>query len=302
MYTAWGSATDTGRVRALNEDALVALAPIFLVADGMGGHDSGDVASRIVVDECSVLVGRPFVTIEDLEGCFQRAATRMRETLTGRHGGATVAGAAIAMHDDAAYWLVFNIGDSRVYRMVDGEIEQVTVDHSVVQELLESGELSADEASVHAERHVVTRALSTGSPTEPDYWMIPATRDDRLLICSDGLTDELTDAQIQTILITVTDAQDAAEALVVAALDSGGRDNVSVVVVDVAIVWHGLSADLTRSNGSFGADDDRAVDPPAGTEWDERTHGITLPRTATLPRAATLSGTATLPRTQGTIA
>ncbi len=285
MYAAWGSATDTGRVRTLNEDALVALAPIFLVADGMGGHDAGDVASRLVVEECSVLVGRPSVTIEDLQGCFQRAAARMREVLAGRSAGATVAGAAIARHDDAAYWLVFNMGDSRVYRMVDGDLVQVTVDHSVVQELLEAGTLSADEASVHADRHVVTRALATDSASEPDYWMIPATRDDRLLICSDGLTDELSDAQIQEILRTETDAQEAAEALVAAALEAGGRDNVSVVVVDVAIVWHELIGDRTQSHGSAdgtdgadGADgDERGQDGPA-TEWDEQTHGITQPR------------------------
>ena len=278
MYTAWGSATDTGKVRTLNEDALVALAPIFLVADGMGGHDSGDVASRIVVDECSVLAGRPFVTIEDLQECFLRAAARMRDVLAGRNGGATVAGAAIAMHDDAAYWLVFNIGDSRVYRMVDGDLEQVTVDHSVVQELLEAGQLSADEASVHADRHVVTRALATDSASEPDYWMIPATRDDRLLICSDGLTDELTDAQIQAILGTVTDAQDAAEGLVAAALDAGGRDNVSVVVVDVAIVWHGLTADRTHRHSGPGEGAGHGMDVPAVAEWDEQTHGVTQPR------------------------
>lgn len=278
MYAAWGSATDTGRVRTLNEDALVALAPIFLVADGMGGHDSGDVASRIVVEECSVLVGRPFVTIEDLQECFLRASTRMREVLAGRSGGATVAGAAIAMHDDAAYWLVFNIGDSRVYRMVDGALVQVTVDHSVVQELLDAGHLSADEASAHAERHVVTRALATDSVSEPDYWMIPATRDDRLLICSDGLTDEVSDTQLHAILSTVTDAQEAAEALVAAALDAGGRDNVSVVVVDVAIVWHGLTADRTHNHDGLGAGGAQDLDAPSALEWDEQMHGITQPR------------------------
>lgn len=278
MYTAWGSATDTGRVRSLNEDALMALAPIFLVADGMGGHDSGDVASRIVVEECSVLVGRPFVTIEDLQECFSRAATRMRDVLAGRSGGATVTGAAIARHDDAAYWLVFNIGDSRVYRLVDGEMKQVTVDHSVVQELLDAGSLSADEASVHAERHVVTRALATDSSSEPDYWMIPATRDDRLLICSDGLTDELTDAEIQTVLATVPEAQEAAEVLVAAALEAGGRDNVSVIVVDVAIVWHALTADETHGNGGAAAQESSGYDLPEVPEWDEQMHGVTQPR------------------------
>lgn len=88
MYTTWGTATDTGRVRTLNEDALLALPPVFLVADGMGGHEAGDVASRVVVEECSVLVGRTSVTIEDVQDCFERAVARMHDLLGGRSGGA----------------------------------------------------------------------------------------------------------------------------------------------------------------------------------------------------------------------
>ena len=282
VYTTWGTATDTGRVRTLNEDALLALPPVFLVADGMGGHEAGDVASRVVVEECSVLVGRTSVTIEDVQDCLQRAVARMHDILGDRSGGATVAGAAVATHEGAPYWLVFNIGDSRVYRLSTDGFTQVSVDHSVVQELLDSGRLSEDEAVTHAERHVVTRALATDSSFEPDYWLIPVAPEDRLLVCSDGLTDELDDAALHRILSTEADPQAAAESLVEAALAAGGRDNVSVVVVDVATVWNHLgSTDLTNDHETTVSRDEHAA-----VVWDEQKHGATLPRTGG-PRTAT---------------
>ena len=275
VYTTWGTATDTGRVRTLNEDALLALPPVFLVADGMGGHEAGDVASRVVVEECSVLVGRTSVTIEDVQDCLERAVARMHDILGDRSGGATVAGAAVATHEGAPYWLVFNIGDSRVYRLSTDGFAQVSVDHSVVQELLDSGRLSEDEAVTHADRHVVTRALATDSSFEPDYWLIPVAPEDRLLVCSDGLTDELDDAALHRILSTEADPQAAAESLVEAALAAGGRDNVSVVVVDVATVWNHLgSTDLTNDHETTVSRADHAA-----VVWDEQKHGATLPRT-----------------------
>lgn len=274
MFTTWGTATDTGRVRTLNEDALLALPPVFLVADGMGGHEAGDVASRVVVEECSVLVGRTAVTIEDVQDCLERAVARMHELLGSRSGGATVAGAAVATHEGAPYWLVFNIGDSRVYRLSTEGLVQVSVDHSVVQELLDSGRLSEDEAVSHAERHVVTRALATDSSFEPDYWLIPVAPEDRLLVCSDGLTDELDDTALHRILADEADPQTAAEALVEAAVAAGGRDNVSVVVVDVATVWNHLgSTDLTNDNETTLSRLERPE-----VVWDEQRHGATLPR------------------------
>jgi len=282
VYTTWGTATDTGRVRTLNEDALLALPPVFLVADGMGGHEAGDVASRVVVEECSVLVGRTSVTIEDVQDCLERAVARMHDILGDRSGGATVAGAAVATHEGAPYWLVFNIGDSRVYRLSTDGFAQVSVDHSVVQELLDSGRLSEDEAVTHADRHVVTRALATDSSFEPDYWLIPVAPEDRLLVCSDGLTDELDDAALHRILSTEADPQAAAESLVEAALEAGGRDNVSVVVVDVATVWNHLgSTDLTNDHETTVSRDEHAA-----VVWDEQKHGATLPRTGG-PRTAT---------------
>ncbi|MBT0994750.1 serine/threonine-protein phosphatase [Cellulomonas sp. DKR-3] len=271
MRTSWGSATDRGLVREVNEDALLAYPPVFLVADGMGGHDAGDLASRIAVEEFAQLAGQSAATADDIHSCFARTSARIRGEFTGgRQGGTTVAGVAVTVHDDTAYWLVFNVGDSRVYRWSEAELEQVSVDHSVVQELLDQGRIEAVDASTHPERHVLTRALGTGDEPEPDYWLLPAGLHDRLLICTDGLTRELDDADIARVLEGVSDAQDAANELVRRSLDAGARDNVSAVVVDVAT--------------SAGAVDDVHITVPrAGSQlgpqlWDEMLHGATVPR------------------------
>ncbi len=278
MRTSWGSATDRGRVREVNEDALLAYPPVFLVADGMGGHDAGDLASRIAVEEFAQLAGRSSAAADDVHACFVRTSARIRDEFTGgRQGGTTVAGAAVAQHDGGSYWLVFNVGDSRVYRWADDRLAQVSVDHSVVQELLESGEIGPAQAQQHPERHVLTRALGTGEPPEPDFWLLPAGPRDRLLICTDGLTRELDDAAIATVLGEVAQPQDAAARLVREALAHGGRDNVSAVVVDVAATV--TSADdlqVTAPRPALGVD-------PAG--WDEMLDGATLPRAPRLPDA-----------------
>jgi protein phosphatase len=130
------------------------------------------------------------------------------------------------------YWLVVNIGDSRTYRLSQGRFEQISVDHSEVQELVDAGEITAQEATVHPRRHVVTRALGTGDETEADYWLLPVEEGDRVLVCSDGLTGEVADDAILRILSSVADPQEAVDALIQAALRSGGRDNITAIVVD----------------------------------------------------------------------
>ncbi|MFS0704978.1 PP2C family serine/threonine-protein phosphatase [Cellulomonas sp. 179-A 9B4 NHS] len=278
MRTSWGSATDRGRVREVNEDALLAYPPVFLVADGMGGHDAGDLASRIAVEEFAQLAGRSSAGADDVHACFVRTSARIRDEFTGgRQGGTTVAGAAVAQHDGGSYWLVFNVGDSRVYRWADDRLTQVSVDHSVVQELLESGEIGPAQAQQHPERHVLTRALGTGEPPEPDFWLLPAGPRDRLLICTDGLTRELDDAAIAAVLAEVAQPQDAAARLVREALAHGGRDNVSAVVVDVAATV--TSADDLQVTAPRPA----PGDDPSG--WDEMLDGATLPRAPRLPDA-----------------
>ncbi len=282
MRTSWGSATDRGRVRNLNEDSLLAYPPVFLVADGMGGHSAGDVASRLAVEEFSQLAGRTSASPDEIHACFHRTASRLRGAVqAGRTAGTTVAGVAIAAHDGGSYWLVFNIGDSRVYRLAGGELEQISVDHSVVQELIDRGELSPHEAVGHPDRHVITRAVGTGAEPEPDYWLIPAGTADRVLVCSDGLTTELEDTTLLRVLSTVADPQEAAQVLVTAALEAGGKDNISAVVVDVAIATDSPDVETTvrapdRDVAVAGAV--RRADAARDAAWDEEIDGATIPR------------------------
>ena len=260
-------------MRAVNEDALLAYPPVFLVADGMGGHDAGDVASRLAVEEFAQLAGRASASADDVHACFTRTATRIRESFEGRAGGTTVAGVAVAEHEGGAYWLVFNVGDSRVYRWAGDELTQISVDHSVVQELVDSGELAPGDIAAHPERHVLTRALGSGPAPEPDYWLIPAGPFDRLLMCSDGLTREVPDALIAEVLGRYGDPQEAAQVLVRLAIDAGGHDNVSTVVVDVATTA-GVGNDVHTTLPRPGVD----LAPAA---WDEMLDGSTVPRTTT---------------------
>ena len=233
----FGYASDRGLRRDQNEDSLIAADPVFAVADGMGGHEAGEVASSICVRTLgeAPFIGEhlPDVGASDLQLLLREADAGIREA-TGGRAGTTLTGAVLVRDDSGRpCWLVFNVGDSRTYRLTGGGLEQITVDHSEVQELVDMGQITPDEALIHPRRHVVTRALGTGNDTEADYWLIPVEPGDRLLVCSDGLTGEVSDAQLQQILSSVTNPQDACASMVDAALRSGGRDNITVLVVDV---------------------------------------------------------------------
>ena len=142
--------------------------------------------------------------------------------------------AALLVEDDGApAWLLANLGDSRIYRVADGVLEQVSTDHSVVQELIESGEITPEQAAEHPERHVITRALGGPRLEAADYFLLPIRSADRLLLCSDGISGLVDDPEIATILTQSADPRDAADRLVAAALEAGGDDNATAVVVDV---------------------------------------------------------------------
>lgn len=238
MIVSTGSATHAGNRRPLNEDSLLASTPVFLVADGMGGHEAGECASAAVVEQFSRFIGRPDLTLDDVRTALSRARTAVDALSTSGNGraGTTLSGAVIASVDGMGYWLTFNIGDSRTYRLAGGELEQISVDHSVVQELIDSGELSIADAASDHRRNIITRAIGAGSTGEADYWMFPAELGDRMLICSDGLSSELDDQRIRDILMTEPDPQTAADVLVDEAVRAGGRDNVTVVVADAVLV------------------------------------------------------------------
>ncbi|MBP3044005.1 protein phosphatase 2C domain-containing protein [Arthrobacter jiangjiafuii] len=262
LRAVFGYASDRGLRREQNEDSLIAADPIFAVADGMGGHEAGEVASSICVrtlgDASFVGESLPKIGAADLRILLQEADTHIREATEGR-AGTTLTGAVLVQDAGTPSWLVFNVGDSRTYRLVDGLLEQISVDHSEVQELVDMGQITPEEALIHPRRHVVTRALGTGNDTEADYWLIPAEPGDRLLVCSDGLTGEVSDGQLQEILLSEANPQDACAAMVQAALRSGGRDNITVLVVDLEGARSDSAAAVTPA----------VVEPEPATEFSE---------------------------------
>jgi PPM family protein phosphatase len=256
-----GAATDVGHVRKVNEDSFLVAPPVFVVADGMGGHEGGDVASRIVVEEFARLVEGgydPQRGAEHVADTIARAQARIVEYGEGQradqprwHAGTTAVVAVLVDDEGTTKWLLANLGDSRIYRFTDGRLDQVSVDHSVVQELVDAGQITAEQATVHPERHVITRALGSPEGVHPDFFLLPLPAVERLLLCSDGISGMITDTDIAAILASVPDPRDAADALVRAALDAGGRDNATAVVVDVVGLVHDDSYDSERQRASL---------------------------------------------------
>ena len=235
LVIAWGAATDTGRRRDHNEDSLIAESPMFAVADGMGGHSAGDVASAAVVARLAEAVVTDFTEPEAIEYALHEATVDIGEAADEKSlgVGTTVTGAALTMQEGDPFWTVFNVGDSRVYAFEQNELHQVTTDHSVVQELVAAGLIRAEDAESHPESNVITRAVGFNAEPRTDFWVVPVRKGLRLLLCSDGLTKEIDDERIRLHLAAGLTPMETAQALVDAALASGGRDNVTTIVVDV---------------------------------------------------------------------
>jgi protein phosphatase len=240
----YGVASDVGLVREVNEDSYLTAPPVFVVADGMGGHDGGDIASRFAVEEFALLAERGYDPRHGAEAALdtflasQRRLSEYAATHRGSdggrwHGGTTTVVAMLVESDGGPAWLLVNLGDSRIYRWSRGELHRVSTDHSVVQELVDRGRISEDEALVHPERHIVTRALGAPDPVDPDYFVVGLADAERVLLCSDGVTDLIRDHEIAAVLEEHPDPGDAAGAVVAAALAAGGIDNATAVVVDV---------------------------------------------------------------------
>ena len=232
----WGLSSHVGRVRQVNQDAAMANGLLFAVADGMGGHRGGEVASDIAAGHFRIQ--EEVATVDELADAVVEANTLIRAraatdpTLSGM-GTTLVALARIPSEDDALTLAAVNVGDSRMYRLQDGEFEQLTQDHSLVGELTRAGQLSAKEAARHPQRNVVTRALGVDDKVDVDKWTFDGVVGQRYLLCSDGLIDEVSDEEIGAVLRNVTEPGDAAAKLVDMANWSGGRDNTTVLVVDV---------------------------------------------------------------------
>jgi PPM family protein phosphatase len=233
----WGGATHVGRVRTLNEDHFVARPDenLWVVADGMGGHNGGEIASEIA----SETVGTAFVhrSIDGLIEAVETANAAVYNAgvedpqLTGM--GTTVVALAVVDHEATEVLAIANVGDSRCYRYADGELDQVTTDHSLVAEMVREGSLSPEEAAVHPQRNIVTRVLGVHDDVPVDIFAVDPYPGDRYLLCSDGLFNEVPEEGIASVLRSVADPNQAAAELVHLAIDGGGRDNITVVLVDV---------------------------------------------------------------------
>lgn len=260
LTIAWGASSHRGVRRQLNEDGYLASGGVFLVADGMGGHDAGEVASATALDALRPLAEVVRIEPQHVESLLTVAQERVRAIDTGAAGrgaGTTLTGVVVAYLEDIAYWLFVNVGDSRTYLLSGGRLDQVSVDHSEVQELIDAGVLTQDEARTHPRRNVITRALGSHDEPRADFRYVPVVAHDRVLVCSDGLTGELTDAGIAEILLAHPDPQRAAGALVEGAIAAGGRDNITVIVVDATGVSSYPSGADTLPRGEFEmADDD----------------------------------------------
>jgi protein phosphatase len=233
-----GSATDTGLVRSVNQDLAVETANLFAVADGMGGHAGGEVAARMAVDAVTSAFSRQPTGAGLAEAVTEANAVVWQHSLENpelRGMGTTLTAVGLVSEGGRDVLALVNVGDSRSYRFHDGEITQLTTDHSLAEEMVRSGELTSVEAEVHPHRHILTRALGVSADVSVDLWRIEPVRGDRYLLCSDGLTNELDNDQISEVLSSIADPDKAAKLLVQAARTHGGSDNITAVVIDVVV-------------------------------------------------------------------
>ena len=235
----YAAATEPRRGSSANQDALVIQPPVFLVADGMGGHRDGGAASGAVADEFQRLARSPGITVEQVRDCLARCEVRVEALADGAGPapGSTLVALVLVEQDDVPYWLMVNLGDSRVYRLFEGTLDQLSHDHSVVQELIDAGEIREDDARTHPERNVITRAIGVEAPEGgADYSLIPVVGRSVLVLCSDGVSSELDSERIRSIVDGAPSPAECARHLVAAAMAEGGRDDATAVVVEVVSV------------------------------------------------------------------
>jgi serine/threonine protein phosphatase PrpC len=229
------AATDVGRVRQVNEDRYLLAEDVFAVADGVGGHQAGEVAAQTTVDTLATELTER--TTDGVVAAIQeanRAVWQLAQDRAERRGmGTTVTVLALVEEDGEEVLAIANVGDSRAYLFQRGELEQISEDHSLVEEMVREGQLTPAEAEVHPQRSIITRALGMESDLEVDVWTLIPYTGDRILLCSDGLTNEVSDDRIASTLRRLSDPQQAAADLVRQARAHGGKDNITVVVVDV---------------------------------------------------------------------
>jgi len=268
MIVRVGARTDVGRVRTRNEDSYLVEEPLFAVADGMGGHRGGNVASALTIE--AIREARPpwDPSGGPLVEAVRRANRVVHERAAGDHNlrgmGTTV---TVLQTSDAAA-IIAHVGDSRAYLLRDGEFRQLTHDHTLVQQMVDEGKISQEEAGVHPARNIITRSLGVDEDVDVDEQRLDLLVGDRLLLCSDGLTAMLDDEEIGQLLRDEPDPQAAADTLVDLAVERGGDDNVTTVVVDVQ-------------------EGERAAAEPAGRAADEAPDAADATTTAAMSAVAT---------------
>ena len=231
----YASATDTGVVRQANQDAIYVDDSLAIVADGMGGHAAGEVASAMSID----VVSRAFKTnptLEGLESAIERANFDVladAKANPSRFGmGTTVIAVALVVEGDQRVATLFHVGDSRAYQIRDGAIRQLSEDHSVAEEWVRMGKITSQEAAVHPKRHQLTRAIGVEDRLNIDVLSLSLQPGDRVLLCSDGLSNEVTDDQIAKTVSGGDNLSEIVRSLVAQANENGGRDNISAVLLE----------------------------------------------------------------------
>jgi len=282
------SGTDTGRQRRANEDSLLARAPLFVVADGMGGAQAGEVASRIAVESFQPGISDGAEPERELAELARAANERIHEL---SHSNAEQAGMGTtltAVYVGEREVAIAHVGDSRAYCLRDGKLLRLTDDHTLVDELMRQGRLTPEEAVEHPQRSVITRALGPEGSVEIDTRSFQGRADDVYLLCSDGLTTMVPEEEIRTALLAHPDLHDAVESLIRAANDAGGRDNVTVLLIRLAEVGVGDPDGSSSEQTVIGM-------APAPAEPDTATHAALA---VAPPLAETASGEAP-PETSG---
>ena len=290
LRLAWGGATDQGRIRANNQDAMYADSALFVVADGMGGHQGGEVAANLAV---RTVAKADRESLAQLRDAIIEANRMVHETAIEQpelHGmGTTLTALAVSREAESPQFVILNVGDSRIYRHRDGQLEQLTEDHSYVAELMRRGELDEDAAAVHPYRNMLTRAIGVHADVEIDEWLLDPVAGDRFMLCSDGVTNELDDSEIAEQLAHEQDPSATAKALVGLANDRGGRDNSTVLIVDVHVeLVDSIDEDHSQQDGESQSPIIAPPDQPTLPESDVEEPSVEQSRSSTVKQRSWL--------------
>jgi serine/threonine protein phosphatase PrpC len=289
--------TDTGRQRKDNEDSALARAPLFVVADGMGGAQAGEVASRIAVEAFQAELPDQGAPEERLANRTQEANRQIYDISRTEHDRAGMGTTLTAVYVDQAELAVAHVGDSRAYLFRDGQLARLTQDHTLVEELKRRGKLTEEQAAEHPQRSIITRALGVDQEVDVDTRTYGARAGDVVLLCSDGLTSMISENQVAAALREVSDLDRAAERLIAEANEAGGRDNITVILFRLEEVEDGASPSGEQPTMAGLPAEGQAAGSAAASAA-----AATASGTLTSARPATTSGTAArvpLARTQG---